>query len=81
MPGVICQTMRQITAPRLWWARTLEMLVKMMVAREVPRARCRMYCSGSPWAAKAKISAGTMTSPPPTPRSPARTPARAPTPA
>ena len=35
MPGARRVTMSHRTAPRRWWARTLEMEVNMMVAMEV----------------------------------------------
>ena len=40
--------MSQWTAPRLWWARLLEMDAIMMLASEVPRASCCTYWQGCP---------------------------------
>ena len=48
MPGVMLRKMSQWTAPRLWWARLLEMDVTMMLASEVPRASCCTYSAGTP---------------------------------
>ena len=45
MPGVMPRTTVQFTAPWAWWARRLEIEVNMMLASEVPRARC-MTCRG-----------------------------------
>jgi hypothetical protein len=63
----------------LWWARKLDTAVNMILASEVPKARCISMASGMPWRTKQNISMGTMTRPPPIPSSPARTPATAPT--
>ena len=78
MPGVMLRKMSQCTAPRALWARALEMEVIMMLASEVPRAICWTYSGGTPCPGKIATSMGTMTMPPPTPSSPARTPATAP---
>ena len=80
MPGVMALKMSQCTAPRLLWARALEMEVIMMLASEVPRAICCTYWGGTPTVGKMASIMGTSTRPPPTPRSPARIPATAPQP-
>ena len=49
-----------------------------MLPIEVPRAMSMMRSCGTPCHLNAKTSIGTMTMPPPTPSSPARTPATAP---
>ena len=53
--------------------------VKAMLASDVPKARCIIDSGGRPSRVKQKISIGTMIRPPPTPSSPASTPAIAPT--
>jgi len=78
MPGVSRQTVGHSTAPRWWWARTEEIEVKMMVASDVPIARCMMADSAICWWWKIQANAGTMINPPPTPSKPAMTPANAP---
>ncbi|MNW19345.1 hypothetical protein D3C71_2192920 [compost metagenome] len=50
----------------------------MMVASEVPTARWVSTPGSTPWAVKLNTSTGTMMIPPPTPNSPASTPAAAP---
>ncbi|MNE79423.1 hypothetical protein D3C80_1759050 [compost metagenome] len=52
--------------------------VKTMVASEVPTAICVSTSGEKPWAVKLYTSTGTMIMPPPTPNSPASTPAQAP---
>jgi len=78
MPGVRRQTTGHSTAPRRWWARTDEMEVTTMVASDVPMARCMTMASSIRWPWKIQASTGTMIKPPPTPSSPAMTPANAP---
>ena len=52
--------------------------MNMMVAREVPTAMCMRMAGSTPCTARAVSSTGTMMMPPPTPSSPASTPATAP---
>jgi len=78
-PGVILATMRHSTAPRRLCARKLDTDVNMMLAMDVPRARCMIASGAAPCRARQNASMGTMTSPPPMPSNPARTPAAAPT--
>lgn len=79
IPITMRRTTSQRTAPRRWWARKLDTEVKMIEAMEVPRARCMMMAGSSPCQVKQNTSIGTITSPPPIPNRPARTPATAPT--
>ena len=60
------------------WASELEIDVNMMLPIDVPRAMSMSTSGGKFCQPNAKTSMGTMTMPPPTPRSPARTPAIAP---
>jgi hypothetical protein len=74
MPGASRLTMSQRTAPRLWWARTLEMDVKMMVAMEVAIAILTARSGPTPRADMMMVMNGTISMPPPMPSSPARKP-------
>ena len=56
----------------------LEKDVNMMLVMDVPSARSMSVSCGKCSQLNAKTSMGTMTMPPPTPSSPARMPARAP---
>ncbi|MCY1184832.1 hypothetical protein D9M73_255560 [compost metagenome] len=78
MPMAIQTKTGQRTAPLRWCSRTELSEVKMMVAREVPTARWVRMPGSNPWAVKLNTSTGTMIRPPPTPNSPASTPAQAP---
>lgn len=78
MPRVIQANTGQRTAPRRWCSRMELIEVKTMVAREVPTAIWVRTSPPKPCAVKLKTSAGTMIRPPPTPNSPASTPAQAP---
>ena len=78
MPGAMDRTTPQLTFLLRLWARELEMEVNTMLPIEVPRAMSMMRSCGTPCHLNAKTSIGTMTMPPPTPSSPARTPATAP---
>ena len=57
----------------------LETEVNMMLASEVPSAMCMSTPLSMPCRVKQNSSMGTMTMPPPTPKSPASTPAIRPT--
>src|SRR3546814_7423088 len=74
MPGASLRTISQRTAPRLWWARTLEMDVKMITAMDVAIAILTVSSLSTPWEENMKVRKGTRTMPPPIPRSPARKP-------
>ena len=52
----------------------------MMLAREVPRARCIRCWLGTPCQVRVKTTMGTMINPPPTPSNPARIPTTTPSP-
>ncbi|MNZ86359.1 hypothetical protein D3C78_1051780 [compost metagenome] len=78
MPRVIQMNTGQRTAPRRWCSRMELTEVKTMVASEVPTAICVSTSGEKPWAVKLYTSTGTMIRPPPTPNSPASTPAQAP---
>ncbi len=69
----------QSTAPWLWCVRRLATAVKMIVAIDVPSARCNTSPGGNcGCAANIMVSAGTMTRPPPMPSRPAKKPENAP---
>ena len=74
MPGASSLTMSQRTAPRLWWARTLESDVKMMVAIEVAIAILTARSGDTPRPLRMMVRKGTMIMPPPMPSRPARKP-------
>ena len=78
MPTLIQAKIGQRTAPLRWCSSTELIEVKMMVASEVPTARWVSTSGAKPWAVKLNTSTGTMINPPPTPNSPASTPAAAP---
>ena len=78
IPRVIQTKIGQRTAPLRWCSSSELIEVKTMVASEVPTARWVRISAGMPCAAKLKTSTGTMINPPPTPNSPASTPAQAP---
>ena len=78
MPGVMFRTASHWTPLLRLWASELEIDVNMMLPIEVPRAMSMSTSGGKFCQPNAKTSMGTMTMPPPTPRSPARTPAIAP---
>jgi len=78
MPGAKPLTKSQRTAPRLWWARTLEMDVKMMVAMEVAIAILTARSALTPLLDKRMVRKGTMIMPPPMPSKPARKPVQMP---
>jgi hypothetical protein len=62
------------TAPRLWCARTLETEVKMIVAIEVAIAIFTARSDDTPRWPMMIVMKGTISMPPPMPRSPARKP-------
>ena len=68
----------QSTAPALLWLTVDAIEVGIMVAREVPMAICMLTLESIPSTSKAVKSMGTITIPPPTPRSPAVNPAKTP---
>jgi len=74
MPGASPLTSSQRTAPFLWCARTLETEVKMMVAMDVAMAILTAKSALTPWSPNMRVRKGTMTMPPPMPRSPAKKP-------
>ncbi|MNG15332.1 hypothetical protein D3C84_991520 [compost metagenome] len=78
IPAPSLRIITQSTAPASWCARRELMPVKIMVGREVPRARWVMISGATPCAWKLRTSTGTMMSPPPMPNSPASMPAKAP---
>ncbi|MNN45099.1 hypothetical protein D3C81_1594180 [compost metagenome] len=78
MPRVIQAKIGHCTAPRRWCSSTALIEVKMMVASEVPTARWVNTEGSKPCKVKLNTSTGTMMMPPPTPNSPASTPAHAP---
>ena len=64
--------------PKLLKAKSALIEVKMIVARDVPTARWVSTCGSKPCKVKLNTSTGTIMIPPPTPNSPASTPAQAP---
>ena len=78
MPGLSPLTRSQRTLPRLWWARTLEIEVKSMVAMEVAMAILTAKLSPTPRWVNATVMKGTMIMPPPMPSRPARKPVASP---
>jgi hypothetical protein len=74
------RTMSRSIEPRRACEREDDSAVGTIVAIEVATAMCRATEPGTPAAASAKSSAGTMTMPPPTPSSPASNPPMAPAP-
>ena len=72
------RTSGQRTAPFRWWARTLEIDVKMMVDMEVAMAIFRPRSSGMLRAASTMVRKGTMIMPPPMPSNPAMKPVNKP---
>ena len=78
MPRVIQAKTGHSTAPLRWCSSTELIEVKTMVASEVPTARWVSTAGSMPWAVKLSTRTGTMMMPPPTPNSPASTPAAAP---
>ncbi|MNG14735.1 hypothetical protein D3C84_985120 [compost metagenome] len=50
MPAPRRRIITQSTAPASWWARRELKPVKIMVGREVPRARWVMISGATPWA-------------------------------
>ncbi len=78
MPGASVRTTSQRTDPLRWWARTLEIEVKTIVVSEVAIATLTMCSSANPCACSSIDMNGTISMPPPMPRSPARKPTTAP---
>ena len=74
MRHTVCQS----TAPRRECASALETEVNMMLPSEVASASSMMLSGAKPARPKANTSMGTMTMPPPTPSSPANSPATIP---
>ncbi len=74
MPGASRFTMSQRTAPRLWWAYTLESDVNMIVAIDVAIAILTVRSEATPCLPRMKVINGTISMPPPIPSSPARKP-------
>ena len=74
MPGASRFTMSQRTAPRLWWAYTLESDVNMIVAIDVAIAILTVRSDATPCLPRMKVINGTISMPPPIPSSPARKP-------
>jgi hypothetical protein len=56
----------------------LEIEVMVIVAIDVPKARCITSVTGKPWAVNNIKSRGTMVNPPPTPKRPAINPENVP---
>ena len=77
-PGANERTSGQRTAPFWWWARTLEMEVKMMVDMAVAMAIFRPRSSGMLRADSTMMRKGTMIMPPPMPSNPAMKPVNKP---
>ncbi len=75
MPGNSARAAGQCTLPRRWCASNEEIAVGMMAASDEPTARCIRCPPGTPCPASSHASAGTITSPPPIPSSPASNPA------
>ncbi|MNC35959.1 hypothetical protein D3C75_844590 [compost metagenome] len=78
MPRVIQAKIGHCTAPLRWCSSTALIEVKTMVASDVPTARWVSTEASKPCKVKLNTSTGTMMMPPPTPNSPASTPAQAP---
>jgi hypothetical protein len=78
MPGAKPLTKSHRTAPRLWWARTLETEVKMMVAIDVAMAILTARSASTPRCESMKVMKGTITMPPPMPSRPAKKPVQIP---
>ena len=74
MPGASERTMSQRTAPRLWWARTLESEVNTMVAMDVAMATLTATSACTPRELNMAVRNGTITMPPPMPSNPAKKP-------
>ena len=74
MPGARRCTRSQRTAPRWWWARTLEREVNTMVAMEVAIAILTARPGSTPCLLRMWVRKGTSTMPPPMPSRPARKP-------
>ena len=66
------------TEPRLAWARAEVIEVGMMVAKEVPTAKCMRTLGSIPSRPKISNNTGTITMPPPTPSKPDMMPPTAP---
>ncbi|MNZ79382.1 hypothetical protein D3C78_979840 [compost metagenome] len=78
IPRVIQTKIGHCTAPLRWCSRMALIEVKTMVASDVPTARWVSTEASKPCKVKLNTSTGTMMMPPPTPNSPASTPAQAP---
>ena len=77
-PGARLNSTRQSTPPRRWCARADDRLVKLITPSEVPMATCMTTAGGTPSVGISTARIGTMVKPPPTPNSPAMTPATTP---
>ena len=77
-PGASERTSNQRTAPFWWWARTLDMEVKMMVDMAVAMAIFKPKSSGMLRTDSTMVRKGTMIMPPPMPSNPAMKPVNKP---